>query len=125
MSFKKENPVVEKSYAFAIRIVKCYQLLRSEKQSYDLATQLVKSGTSIGANIEEAQGSISKREFIAKMHISYKEARETHFWLRLFMDTDILKEDLATSMLEDCEELLKLLTTILKSSKQTFYSSTL
>ena len=56
MSFKKENSVVKKSYAFAIRIVKCYQLLRSEKQSYDLATQLVKSGTSIGANIEEAQG---------------------------------------------------------------------
>ncbi len=118
MSFQKENPVVKKSYAFAIRIVKCYQQLRAEKQSYDLCSQIVKSGTSIGANIEEAQGSISKREFIAKMQISYKEARETHFWLRLFRDTDILKIDFANSMLKDCEEILKLLTSILRSSKQ-------
>ena len=112
-----ENPIVSKSYSFALRMIKCYQYLITEKQPYDLARQILKSGTSIGANVEESQGGQSKKDFISKIHIAYKEARETHYWLRLLNDSKILEPKLANSLIQDCEELLKILTSILKSSK--------
>ena len=113
-----ENPIVSKSYSFALRIVKCYQHLISKNQPYDLARQILKSGTSIGANVEESQGGQSKKDFISKIHIAYKEARETHYWLRILNDSNILETKLANSLLKECEELLKILTSILKSSKK-------
>ena len=90
-----ESTVLYKSYAFAQRIVKLYKLLLKQKQPRALAEQLLRSGTSIGANIEEATGGFSRRDFVAKCSIAYKEARETHYWLRLLRDTECLDARLA------------------------------
>lgn len=114
---KDHNVIVDKSYKFAIRIVKLYQYLSDNKKEYTLSKQILKSGTSIGANIEEAIGSISRKEFIAKMQISYKEAKETRYWIRLLNDTNYLNNQLFKSLLEDCDELLKIIVSILKSTK--------
>lgn len=81
-----------KSYAFALKIITLFQKLQTEKKEYILSKQLLRSGTSIGANVEEANGAYSKAEFTSKMSIAYKEARETHYWLRLFRDSEILTE---------------------------------
>jgi four helix bundle protein len=85
---KRNNVVQEKSYQFAKRIVRVYQHLSEEKREFVLSKQLLRSGTSIGANIEEAIGGNSKRDFKAKLRISYKEARETKYWIRLLRDTN-------------------------------------
>jgi four helix bundle protein len=113
----KENIIQEKSYKFAIRIVKLYQYLVNEKKEYVLSRQVLKSGTSIGANIEEALGGQSKNDFISKISISYKEARETHYWIRILRDTDYLTETMADSIISDINEILKIITSIQKSSK--------
>lgn len=114
----KENNIVQiKSYEFALKIVSCYKQLSHEFREWHLARQLLRSGTSIGANVEEALGGQSRRDFIAKLSISYKEARETRFWIRLLRDSDYLNEKQAASLLADCEELLRLLGSILKTSK--------
>ena len=109
---KSENPIQTKSYAFALRIVKLYRYLCDEKKEFVLSKQLVRSGTSIGANveeaIEEAIGGQSDKDFLSKMSIAYKEARETLYWLRLLRDSDILDARQAESVIEDCEQLLKL-----------------
>ena len=99
---EKPNPAKDKSYAFALRIVKLYRHLCENKKEYTLSKQLVRSGTSIGANVEEAIGAQSKKEFGAKMSIAYKESRETHYWLRLLRDSEYLTEKEAGSILEDC-----------------------
>ena len=112
----KENIVQEKSYDFAIRIVKLYQKLKAQKE-FDLSSQILRSGTSIGANIEEAIGGQSRKDFGHKLAISYKEARETKFWLRLLRDTNIIDTKTAESYLLDCEELLRILGSIQKSLK--------
>ena len=111
----EENVIQIKGYNFALRIIKLYQYLKNEKKEYTLGKQILRSGTSIGANIEEATGSISKKEFRAKMFISYKEARETHYWLRLLKDSDYLENDLADSLINDVEEIKKILGAILKT----------
>ncbi len=117
MDDRPPNVVREKSYAFAVRIVRMYQHLSEEKREFVLSKQALRSGTSVGANVEEAIGGTSKRDFIAKMSIAYKEARETSYWLRLLRDTDYLDEVPFCSMYEDCEELLKLLYTIIKCAR--------
>lgn len=113
----KDNIIVTKSFVFAVRIVKLCKKLVSENREYVLSQQLLKSGTSIGANVEEAVGGITKREFTAKLQIAYKEARETRYWLRLMAETDILEKAEADSLLTDCEELIRIIVAILKSSK--------
>jgi four helix bundle protein len=113
----KENIIKEKSYKFALRIINLYKHLNYEKKEYVLAKQLLRSGTSIGANIEESSGAQSKKDFIAKLHISLKEAKETHYWLRLLKDSKIIESTLANSFVKDCEELITILVSILKSSK--------
>jgi four helix bundle protein len=105
----KENIVVEKSYQFAIRIVKLYIYLKEEKKEFHLSAQILKSGTSIGANIEEAIGGSSRKDFKAKLDISYKESRETKYWLRLLKDTNFIDINLYNSLVADCEELLKII----------------
>ena len=115
---KENNVVCEKSYAFALRVVKLYQYLTKEYQQYELAKQILKSGTSIGANVEEAMGGQSTKDFISKLSIAYKEARETHYWIRLLRDSSYLEEKLALSLLQDCEELLKIIGSILKTTKR-------
>jgi four helix bundle protein len=114
----KSSIISVKTYAFALRIIKLYQYLIKEHGEYNLSKQILRSGTSIGANVEEASGAQSPKDFIAKLSISYKEARETHYWLRLLKDSGYLDERLASSMLKDGEEILKILTKILITSKQ-------
>ena len=114
---KTENVIVEKSFQFALRIVKLYSLLKEKKVERDLALQLLRSGTSVGANIEEAIGGSSKRDFIHKLEIAYKESRETRYWLRLLKESNLLEKKLAESFISDCEELIKILTAILNASK--------
>lgn len=111
------NPIVEKSYAFSVRIIKCFQMLTHERKEYILSKQLLRSATSIGANVEESQGGQNKRDFIAKIQIAYKEAKETHYWLRLLRDTKYLDEQQSISLIADCEEIIRILVSILKSSK--------
>ena len=113
----KNNIVQEKSYQFAVRIVKLYKYLCDEKKEYTLSKQLLRSGTSIGANIEEAIGGQSPKDFFAKLTISYKEARETHYWLRLLTDTEYLTKNESESLLKDAEELLKIIGSIQKTMK--------
>ena len=112
---KKNNIVQEKSYAFAVRIVKVYKSLCEEKKEFTLSKQLLRSGTSVGANIEEAIGGQSKKDFFAKLTISYKEARETKYWIRLLKDTDYLSKEESENLLSDIEELLKIIGSIQKS----------
>ncbi len=109
---KKDNVIKNKSYNFAVRIVKVYQYLCDNKKEYVLSKQLLRCGTSIGANIEEAIGGQSKKDFFAKLSISYKEARETHYWIRLLTDTNYLNEKESKSLLQDIEEILKIIGSI-------------
>lgn len=114
---KQKNIILDKSYAFGLRILKLYIHLRKEKIDGRLCSQLLNSGTSVGANIEEAVGGSSRRDFINKLQIAYKEARETRYWLRLLKDGEVLESKLAESFISDCEEIIKILTVILNSSK--------
>jgi len=113
----KDNIIQKKSYQFAVRIVKLYKFLCDEKKEFVLSKQLLRSGTSIGANIEEAIGGQSEKDFFAKLTISYKEARETHYWLRLLTDTDYLTNNESESLINDVEELLKIIGSIQKTMK--------
>ena len=109
--------MLNKSYVFAQRIVKLYKYLLKQKQPRALAEQLLRSGTSIGANIEEATGGFSRRDFTAKCSIAYKEARETHYWLRLLRDTECLDAKLADSLLHNADELKRMLAAILLKTR--------
>lgn len=112
---KSENVVQTKSYDFALRIVKVYKYLSQEKKEFVLSKQLLRSGTSIGANIEESIGGQSKADFFAKMTIAYKEARESKYWIRLLRDSDYLTIEQSDDLLKDVEELLKIIGSIQKS----------
>ncbi len=112
---KKDNVVQIKSYAFAIKTVKIYQFLHEQKKEFVLSKQLLRSGTSIGANIEEAIGGQSSKDFYAKLTIAYKEARETHYWIRLLKDTNYLSEEQADNLLKDIDELLRIIGSIQKT----------
>lgn len=114
----KNNAIQEKSYSFALRIVKLYQYLSKEKSEYVLSRQVLRSGTSIGANVKEAIGAQTRKDFFLKVKLSYKEARETHYWIRLLRDSKIMEAKLADSLLKDCEENLKLLTAIQKTVRK-------
>jgi four helix bundle protein len=118
---KSDNVIQIKSYAFALKIVKIYQFLIEEKKEFVLSKQLLKSGTSIGANTEEALGGQTDKDFYTKFNIVYKEARETHFWLRLLRDSNILSGEQADSLLKDCEEILKIVGSITKTLKSKLY----
>jgi four helix bundle protein len=115
---RKDNVVLEKSYALALRMVKLYKYLMEEKKEFVLSKQILRSGTSIGANIEEAMGAQSEKDFLSKISIAYKEARETKYWLRLLNDSEYLEEKQAQSLFQDIEEMLKLLGSIQKTMKQ-------
>lgn len=114
----KESILKEKSYAFAIRIVKLYQYIVSEKKEYVLIKQLLRCGTSIGANIAEANGAISKADFSAKVSIAYKESLETKYWLSLLKDTGYLIEKEHDSIHADVDELSKMMFSILKTTER-------
>lgn len=113
-----ENLVVKKSFQFAVRIIRCYQHLCQSKKEFVLSKQLLRSGTSIGANIREAQEAQSKKDFLSKMGIALKEASETCYWLELLIATDYLTPDEAESLYADSIELRKMLSSIVKSTKE-------
>jgi four helix bundle protein len=112
---KTDNIIQIKSYAFAIRIVNAYKYLIEEHKEYVLSKQLLRCGTSIGANIEEAIGGQSQKDFFTKLTIAYKEARETKYWLNLRRDTGYLSNEQSISLLIDIEELLKIIGSIQKT----------
>lgn len=106
--------IKEKSYEFALQIVKLCKQLRQNKH-FEIASQLLRSGTSVGANAEEALAAQSRKDFFAKMSIASKEARETNYWLRLIRDADIINNQQSQKTLEASEELIKILTSIVKT----------
>lgn len=109
--------VLEKSIDFSIRIINLYKFLCEEKHEYVLSKQVLRSGTSIGANIKESQNAQSKPDFISKMCIALKEAGETEYWLELLVKTEYIKKSQYDSINSDCVELIKMLTSIIKSTK--------
>ena len=115
---KEENIVLQKSKAFAVRIVKLYQYLNDEKKEYVLSRQVLRSGTSIGANIKESVRAQSTADFLSKMQIALKEASESEYWLELLTETGFIPDKAAESMLQDCRELIKVITAIVRTSKE-------
>jgi len=113
----KKNVIKDKSFDFALRIVKLYQYLVKDKKEFVLSKQLLRSGTSVGANVRESEHAQSKADFIHKLSISLKEANETDYWLELLYKSDYLEQKEYYSLKNDSEEILKLLVSIIKSSK--------
>lgn len=113
----KENIIQIKSFQFAVRIIKLYIHLSKTKKEFVLSKQILRSGTSIGANVEEAIGAQSKKDFIAKLSIAYKESRETKYWLRLLNETNFISKEEFNSIINDLEEILRILGKIQKTSK--------
>lgn len=112
------NNIIEtKSFDFAVRIVKLYKFLCEQKKEFTLSKQLLRSGTSIGANVAEAQQAQSKADFVAKLNIALKEASETKYWIKLLNVTDYLSANESNSILSDCVEIEKILVSIIKTSK--------
>jgi four helix bundle protein len=116
-----ESILREKSFRFAVRILRLHKHFVEVKREFTLTRQIYRSGTSIGANVEEASQAESRADFIHKLSIANKEAFETHYWIRLFKEGDVLKPDEADSLLKDCEELLRLLTSSIKTAKANEY----
>ena len=115
---KEQNVVKDKSFEFAIRIINLYKHLTGSKQEFVISKQLLRSGTSIGANICEAEQAQSTADFLSKISISLKESCESDYWIRLLHRTDYISEQEYQSIIADCKELTKLLTSIIKSIKQ-------
>jgi len=120
MNEVKENIVVQKSYAFALAIIQLYKLL-VDKKEYVLSKQILRSGTSIGANIHEAVGGESKKDFIHKSGIAVKEARETSYWLNLLKDSDYLDSDEFNHLNNLCDELIRILNSIILTTKERYF----
>ena len=115
---QKDSSAVQKSREFAVRVVRLYQYLCKEKQEYVLSKQLLRSGTSIGANIAEAQCAISRKDFLSKVYIAYKESNETLYWLDLLRDTDYLSDIQHQYIYTDGEELKRILAYITKTLRE-------
>ncbi|MBN1634617.1 MAG: four helix bundle protein [Ignavibacteria bacterium] len=114
---KDSNVIVEKSFKFAVRIVNLYKYLNEKKKEFVLSKQVLRSGTSVGANIEEAIGGRTRKDFISILSIAYKETRETKFWLKLLKECNYLDNKLFKSIYDDCEEISKILSSIIITSK--------
>ena len=113
----KENVIADKSKSIAIRIIRMYQFLTTEKREFILSKQLLRSGTSIGANVRESIYGQSRPDFHTKLTIALKEAAETEYWLELLYETDYITLEQFNSIMNDCKELIKILTAITKQTK--------
>ena len=118
MNHTKTSIINVKTYSFAIRIVRLAQLLQQEKNEYVLSKQILRSGTAIGALVRESEFGQSKADFVHKLSIALKEANETAFWLSLLKDTDYIDERLAKSLLDDCNEIIPILISSIKTAKK-------
>lgn len=121
----KRNIIKEKSLAFAVRVVRLYQYLLSEKKEYVMSKQLLRSGTAIGALYREAEQAESKADFVHKMAIAQKECNETLYWLELLKETDYLISEQYDSINEDAISLIKLITSIIKTTKKSMVNGRL
>ncbi len=113
----KENIIKTKTYQFAVRIVRLNKFLVNEQKEHVLSKQILRSGTSIGANTEEAAAGQSKKDFISKLSIALKEAKETHYWLRLLFDGEYITKQMFDSFITDCDEIIFIITKILQTSR--------
>lgn len=113
-----ENVVEKKSFDFAVRIVNLYKYMKSEHNEWTLSNQVLKSGTSIGANISEAENAQSNSDFVSKMSIALKETNETKYWLKLLYKTDYISDNQYESLFNDCDELYKIISSIILTSKE-------
>jgi four helix bundle protein len=113
----KESVILHKTFQFAVLIVKVCQRLAVEKKEHVLSKQLLRSGTSIGANVEESEGAISKKKFISKLQIAYKEAKEARYWLKLLYATKFIEKSDFEQIFSETDEILKIIVSILKSAK--------
>ncbi len=113
-----ENTIETKSFQFAVRVVKLYEYLCNEKKEFTMSKQLLRCGTSIGANVAEAQQAQSRADFVSKLNIALKEAVETDYWIRLLHEVGYLSEVEFNSIFDNCREIEKLLVSIVKSTKQ-------
>ncbi|MEM7483867.1 MAG: four helix bundle protein [Bacteroidota bacterium] len=113
----RKNPLYSKSYDFALKIIQLYKRVNKEKREYILSKQLLRSGTSIGANVSEANGAISTADFSAKIAIAYKESLETKYWLSLLKDSDYLGVVEAKRLIADADELSRIMFSILKTTR--------
>ena len=118
MDTSQRSVLKDKSYAFSIRVINLHKYLRNRKGEYTLSKQVLRSGTSVGANVAEASQAQSRADFISKLSIALKEAVETEYWLSLLRDTTYISADGADSILGDCRELIKILTAIIKTTKK-------
>ena len=116
---KTDNVVADRSMEFAVRIVRLYKYLREEKQEFVLSKQLLRSGTSIGANIQEALRGQSRKDFVSKMNIALKEVAETEYWIELLHRTDYINKVEFDSIFKDCKEITKILMSIVKTTNTT------
>lgn len=123
LGIMKQNIIQDKSYQFAIKIVNTCKILQTTQREFVLSNQLLRSGTSIGANIEEAIGGQSRKDFYAKLTISYKEARESKYWIRLLIDTNQLDAILGKELLENIEEILRIIGSIQKTMNSELQNS--
>ena len=114
---RADNQILIDSKAFALRIIKLYKFLKEEQQVYVLSKQILRSGTSIGANVRESVNAQSRMDFINKLNIALKEANETEYWLDLLHESDILEEKLFESIYDDCKKIVATLTKIIKTAK--------
>ncbi|WP_295991619.1 four helix bundle protein [uncultured Alistipes sp.] len=108
----------EKSKRFAVRIVKCCRFLQAERQEYVLSKQLMRSGTSIGANIAESVHAQSRRDFVSKINIALKEAGETRYWLEILYESELISKEMFDSLSADCDELARILASTVRTIKQ-------
>ncbi|MEZ4776585.1 MAG: four helix bundle protein [Bacteroidia bacterium] len=115
---KRENPIRDKSFAFSIRVVNVYKYLVGEKKEFVMSKQFLRSGTAIGALYREAEQAESKADFVHKLGIAQKECNEVLYWLELLNATDFLDQDLFDSLHDDATELIKIITSIIKSTKR-------
>jgi four helix bundle protein len=115
---KKENPLMKKSYDFALETVRLYKRIIASKREFVLSKQMLRSGTSIGANIAEANGAISTADFSAKISIAYKESLEVKYWLSLLKDSEYIRVEKANKLIERADELSKIMFSILKTTKR-------
>ena len=116
----KDNIIKDKSYGFALRVIKAYKFLSDEKREFVLSKQMLRSGTAIGALVREAEQAQSKADFVSKMNIALKEANETEYWLMLLKDSDYIDEKSFKSIHQDCAEVIKLLISIVRTTKETY-----
>ena len=124
MAAWNDNKIQVKSFAVAVRIMKLrrYLCYEADVKEFDISNQLLRSGTSVGANVEEAQGAQSASDFLSKISIAYKEARESRYWIRLLAGSDYINEEAKSSLLADVDELCRMLSSIIMSTKETIAS---